>query len=156
MADNSQNNNSKALGKLEADLKKLKVPPLSQNETAQFYARLDTALDIADHRSGQFGKSLLRWGAAVSAMVVIVGMSFVTGLKYGQNGVLPDSTITYNYLATGQQSTDSEELDDPYVEMLISSQVQSNGYDISDDLLGNLSKDELQMLNKEIDVGDLL
>ena len=158
MTDKFENNDSPGLGRLEAGLKKLKVPALSQNETAQFYARLDAALDVADQKSGWFGKSLLRWGAAAAAMVIIVGMSFITGMKYGQNGTLPNSAITYNYLATGQQSTDtdSEELDDKYVEMLISSQVQSNGYDISDDLLGSLSKDELQRLNREINVGDLL
>jgi len=144
------------LGGLETELKKLRVPAMTQNETARFYARLDTALDHVAMQPNWFNRVVMRWGAVGAAMVVLVGMSFVGGLRYGQTGLISTGDTTSAYTATVDQATEDEELDDKYVEMLVSSQVQSYGYDISDDLLGGLSDDELQMLNEKIDVGDLL
>lgn len=156
MNDNRKNESFSDLGKFEAELKKLRVVPLTANETAHFYARLDAALDEADNRAGTFYRGFMRWGAAVSAMIVLVGMSFVTGLKYAENGIITESAVISNNAATDEQITEDEELDDKYVDVLINSQVQSYGYDISGDLLGDISDDELQMLNEAIDVGALL
>ena len=156
MTDELKNSSDSGLGKLEAELKKLKVAPLTQSETARFYARLDAALDEAATRPNIFYRGFLRWGAVVSAMVVLVGMSFITGIKYGQNGITADSRITSFSTSAVDQVTEDEELDDKYVDMLITSQVQSYGYDISGDLLGEISDDELQMLKEAIDVGALL
>jgi hypothetical protein len=156
MADDLNKNKTPDLGRLEAELRKLKVPPMTQNETARFYARLDSALDNAEIRTGWFNRVFLRWGAVGAAMIVLVGMSFVTGLKYAQNGIVADVGTVSDYTASDDQITEDTELDDKYVDMLISSQVQSYGYDISDDILGEISDDELQMLNEAIDVGALL
>lgn len=156
MNDNLNNNFPMGPGDLEAELGKLRVAPMTQGETARFYARLDAALDEVDSRPGVLYRGFLRWGAAVSAMIVLVGMSFVTGLKYNNNGIIAENGTAVNYSSTDSLTTEDEELDDKYVDVLITSQVQSYGYDISGDLLGEISDDELQMLNEAIDVGGLL
>lgn len=141
---------------LEAELKKMPVPALSQNETAEFYMVLDSELDKVDNRAGGLYGTLVRYGAALMTIVLLVGISFVADVKHDETLLTTDNSEYYYFDSYSGQIAVTEELDDEYIDMIVNSQVRSYGFDISEEILGEITDDELQLLEESFDVGALL
>ncbi len=143
---------------LEKDLKGLKIEPLSSTEFAMAQQKLDSKINLYQRRAVSFYSLLTRYGAGLTAVVFLFFVSLWSGFEYGvyysENAIQSDS---YYFADNGYDDSDEDEtINEEYIGLLLYDYTQSNGFDAGDQLLGELTQDEFEYLENNLDLGDIL
>lgn len=140
---------------LEANLKKAEIEPLSATEFAIFQQKLDSRINNFQMRAISFYRLSTRYGGAFIAIAFIFFLSFMPRLEFEpQYTQQPVQTDSY-YLADNGYDEDVA-IDEQYLDLILYNYTQNHGFNSGESLLGELSSDELDYLEKNLDVGDIL
>jgi predicted anti-sigma-YlaC factor YlaD len=156
---------------LEKPLKDLPTPAMTMAESVLLNEKLDTAIKY--HKSGRVWTYRLAAGLGAVAVILLLVMSFwnrysmpVTTAQISASGtgyvIATDSTID-NIVASIDSSQfamladeENETVDSTYYNMAIESYVERVGSGAGEMLLGDISDEELDYLENQIDWSDIL
>jgi len=140
---------------LESSLDVYTPEPLSGTEIASFNDGLDEKIGRHLNRATGFYRLAVRYGVAVSAVFLLVFISIFSNKEMKENGT--DTLLYYFSDYTGElELYDDTWVDDEYVEEAVGAFVRYNGIGSSELVVGELSAEELQYLENNLDVGGLL
>ncbi len=143
---------------LERDLNDLTIEPLSAVEFASMQQKLDENINRYNRRAISFYSLFTRYGAGLVAVGFLFFVSLWSGFEYGvyytENSEQSD---TYYLADNGDENSDEDEtMNDDYIGLLLYDYTQNNGYNSGDLLLGDLTQDEFDYLENNLDLGDIL
>ncbi len=143
---------------LEKELNGLTIEPLSAVEFASMQQKLDENINRYNRRAISFYNLFTRYGAGLVAVGFLFFVSLWSGFEYGVYYSEHDIQSETYYLADyGDESSDEDEtINDEYIELLLYDYTQNNGYNSGDLLLGDLTQDEFDFLENNLDLGDIL
>lgn len=137
---------------LEKDLKNLTINAPGAVEFAAMQKKLDESINRYQRRAVSFYRLSTRYGAGLVTVIFLFFVSlwsgFEDGVDYAENDALYDSF----YLA----DNGDESMNDEYIELLLYDYTESYGFNSGELLLGDLTVDEFDYLENNLDLGDIL
>lgn len=145
------------LDALEGRLVSHKIIPLTINEFEMLKGKLDSNIERGGNRGVNYYPTFIRYGASLAAILILVFFSFFQHLSVPEIRPLnTDSLLAAFQVADSVQEIDSEEIDKPYLDVVINNYVQDYGFNSSEMLIGDLSEKELEFLKSKMKAGDIL
>jgi len=143
---------------LEKDLNGVTIESLSAVEFASMQQKLDENINRYNKRAISFYNLFTRYGAGLVTVGFLFFVSLWSGFEYGvyytENS---DQFESYYLTDNGDESSDEDEtMNDEYIDLLLYDYTQNNGYNSGDLLLGDLTVDEFDYLENNLDWGDIL
>ncbi|MCP4703357.1 MAG: hypothetical protein GY865_02005 [candidate division Zixibacteria bacterium] len=143
---------------LENELKDMKIKPLDSIGFAMVQQKLDNRINLYQRRAVSFYNVLTHYGAGLVTVVFLFFVSLWSGFEYGvyysENS---DLTNAYYFADNGYDDSDEDEtINEEYIGLLLYDYTQSNGFDAGNQLLGELTADEFEYLENNLDLGDIL
>jgi hypothetical protein len=144
--------------KLENDLNNLAIKPLSAVEFAMVQQKLDKKINRFQRKAISFYGLFTRYGAGFVAAAFLFFVSLWSGFEYGVYYTENETAYDSYYLADNgySESDEVETMDDEYIGLLLNDYTQNYGFNSSDLLLGDLTQDELEYLENNLNAGDIL
>ena len=140
---------------LEKELKRLIIKPLSAVEFAAMQQKLDESINRYQRRAISFYGLLTRYGAGLITAAFLFFVSLWSGFEYGV--YYAENDVEYeSYYPAGNGDDEDETMNDEYIELLLYDYTQSNGFNSGELLLGDLTQDEFDYLENNLDMGDIL
>ncbi len=143
------------LKSLQANLSELPVPEISPIEFAMVQEKLDKRINSYQNRAVVFYNRAIGYGSAAAAVFLIFIVSLVT--QYGVidiNELSVNNDLLENTIVVEEDEDSS--LGREYFDIVLSDYLQKSSIGSSDLLIGELQADEIEYLEKNLNVGDLL
>ncbi len=142
---------------LEKELSGLTIEPLSAVEFALMQQKIDNNINRYNRRAISFYNLFTRYGAGLVAVGFLFFVSLWSGFEYGVYYSENDGQSETYYLAEyeDENSSEDETINDEYIDLLLYDYTQNNGYNSGDLLLGDLTVDEFDYLENNLDLGDI-
>jgi hypothetical protein len=143
--------------RFEQIMRQLDVKPLSNEERVRFTEKLDNRINRYQRRAVSFYRMSYGMGTAMLALIAISVISIWSSVhQIDNNGqdYMTDLNALSNYYGYSEATSDT--LNERYVDLLVSDYVSEYGTASSDYLLGDLSDEEIQYIQNNLDVGDIL
>jgi len=145
------------LAALEGKLASQKINLLTADEYAALKDKLDSDIEREGNRAINHYPTYIRYGASLAAVLILVFFSFFQHLRVPEIRPLSaDSLLAALQATDSAQESDSEEIDKPYLDVVINNYVQDYGFNSSEMLIGDLSEKELEYLKSKMKAGDIL
>ena len=139
---------------LERDLSQVEITPLTSTEFALIQQGLDKRINSFQSRAISFYRLSTRYGAGLIAAAFLFFVSLWSGFEYGVYHS-ENNAQTGSYYLAGNDTYEDETIDENYVDLLMYDYTMKNGFN-SGEILGDLSQDEIEYLEKNLNVGDIL
>lgn len=140
---------------LESSLNGIVPEPLTAVEFAMVQDKLDTKINRYLNRATGFYQLMVRYGVAVSAVFMLVFISIFSSIPGVDNNTMVPEFYYSSY--TGEiELFDDSWIDDQYVTEAVGDFVNSNGIGSSDLVIDEISSEEYQYLENNIELGGLL
>lgn len=143
---------------LEKGLNDLVIEPLGAVEFAAMQQKLDDSINRYQRRAISFYSLATRYGAGLVAVAFLFFVSLWSGFEFGVYYSESNNQSDIYYLADNGDIEDDEDesMNEEYIELLLYDYTESNGFNSGDMLLGDLTLDELEYLENNLDAGDIL
>ena len=148
-----------SLKTMEATLQNSTVASLDPNEFASMQLKLDERINRYQMRAISFYRLSLRFGTALGAFLLVAVISFWSGLDIGLQSYDEASVAMYDtyYLVYDSDIVEEEQdMNEQYIDLLLFEYTNDFGFNAGDMLLEDITSDELEYLEKELDAGDIL
>jgi hypothetical protein len=140
---------------LEQSLGGVSIEPIRQAEFVSVQDRLDTRIIRYLNRATGFYRLAVRYGTSLAAVVLLVFVSLLSGVRLpqeqdtGQQAAYSDYLYEYGIY-------EEIEVDDRYLGLAVDEYVRNHGLNGGNLYVGELSADEYDYLVSNIDVGGML
>jgi len=138
-------------------MRQLEVKPLGNEERVRFTEKLDKRINRYQRRAVSFYRMSFGMGIAMLALIAISVISIWSSMHQidgdGQDYMTELNVLNGYY---GYSETSSDTLNEGYVDLLVSEYIGEYGTSSSDYLIGDLSDEEIQYIENNLDVGDIL
>ena len=150
---------------LGANLRELKVHPLTPYESARMQAVLDEKINNYQSRAQKIYNFALRYSAMAAAVALVLFIVLVNrlqfpGFSFGVQTELATTVDSTSGTALSDNvytlSDEDVSIDEPYLHVVVADYIRSYGFNTGDLLLGDLSAEELEYLKNNLKVGDIL
>jgi len=142
-------------GSLEESLKQSEITPLGSVEFAMIQQTLDNNINRYQMKAISFYRLSTHYGAGAFAVLFLFFVSLWSGFQYGVYYTESTQPAESYYLADNEYD-ESEEYDQQYIELLLNDYTKNNGFNSGDLLLDELTADEMEYLQNNLEVGDIL
>ena len=143
------------LQSLEQSLKSVSLEPLTQAEFVGVQDELDTRINRYLNRATGFYRLAIRYGTSLTAAVLLVFVSLLSGIGVRQEQDISQEIIPVEYINVSELYDDIE-VDDRYLGLAVEDYVRGHGLSAGDLYVGELSADEYDYLVSNIDMGGML
>ncbi|MFH2036234.1 MAG: hypothetical protein ABIJ45_07525 [Candidatus Zixiibacteriota bacterium] len=131
------------------------VESASPIEFALMNEKLDRRIDRFVNRAFGFYRFGVRYGVAISAVVLVMFVSMIPNLSQLPQNYDSSLVPQYSYFETQTVDEDAT-LDDDYIGLVINNYSANNGYNSSNILIGDIEEAEYEYLMENLNVGDIL
>jgi len=148
-----------SLKAMEATLQDTPAASLDPNEFASMQMKLDERINRYQMRAISFYRLSLRFGTALGAFLLVAVISFWSGLDIGLKSYDETSLSMYDtyYLVYDTDIVeDEQDMDDDYIDLLLYEYTNDFGFNAGDILLEDITSDEMEYLEKQLEIGDIL
>jgi len=147
----------KGISALEENLASLEIEPMTDKEFTNLSNNLDSAIEESQSKGVRYYNMLIRYGASLAAVIILLFFSFFHGFKTQvTKPINTDSLLTALQVPDTTQVSDNEQIDTPYVNVLVNNYVEDHGSSSSEMLIGDLSQEEMEYLENKMKAGDIL
>ncbi len=142
---------------LEKNLSLSKIDSLTADESRAFESRLESSIEEYESRATHYYRISVRYGASLAAVLILLFVSFFHHLRTpAEKPLNTDSLLTALQLPDSTEESSAEEIETPYLDVVIGNYVEDHGFNSSEMIIGDLSPEELKYLESKMKAGDIL